>query len=61
MRRGYWKEADNVDAELRRFTAQHALGGRLPTSRELRAAGANALDVAVTHHGGYHVFRERLQ
>ena len=50
-----------MDTELRAFIAEHGLGCRMPTSRELRAAGANALDVAVIHHGGYHVFGERLQ
>ena len=59
-RRGYWKEIENVDAELRAFMEAHRLGGRLPTSRQLRAAGANALDVAVFNHGGYHAACERL-
>ena len=50
-----------MEAELRAHMAAGGLGGRLPTSRQLRAAGANALDVAVTQHGGFHVFSERLQ
>ena len=62
-RRGYWQDPANVEAELRAQMAALGLppGGRLPTARELRAAGANSLDDAVRKHGGYPAFARRLR
>jgi hypothetical protein len=60
--RGYWLDAANVEAELRAQMAALGLpGNRLPTARELRAAGANSLDDAVRKHGGYPAVARRLR
>jgi len=51
-----------VEAELRAHMAAMGLpDGRLPTARELRAAGANSLDDAVRRHGGYPALACRLR
>ena len=61
-RRGYWQDPNNVEAELRAHMAALCLpGNRLPTARELRAAGANSLDDAVRKHGGYPALARRLR
>lgn len=60
--RGYWRDAGNVERELRAWMTEHGLSSRLPTNRELRATGHNSLAIAITaYHGGYVAFGKRMR
>jgi hypothetical protein len=60
MLRGYWKDAANVEAEIRKFMAQQGIEGRIPSIAELRGAGAFMLERAISKHGGLVHFADRL-
>ena len=49
--RGYWQSLSNVERELRAWMRVHRLQGALPTSVQLREAGAWSLMYAVRLHG----------
>lgn len=54
VRRGYWKELSNVQAEVEQWVVDHGEAGRMPCVRQLRATGANSLQFAIaTYHGGF--------
>ena len=49
--RGYWQSLSNVERELRAWMRVHRVQGALPTSVQLREAGAWSLMYAVRLHG----------
>ncbi len=57
---GYWDDFANVERELRAFLATHGRAGRMPTMKELAAAGCGPLASALTRHGGMAAVAERL-
>ncbi|BDA51113.1 probable low molecular weight phosphotyrosine protein phosphatase at N-terminal half [Coccomyxa sp. Obi] len=59
-KRGYWKDAANVEAELRKFMDAHGITGRMPSYTELREAGAYTLLSALSKHRGMGTFAKRL-
>ncbi|CAL8466218.1 g5754 [Coccomyxa elongata] len=59
-KRGYWKDAANVEAELRKFMDAHGISGRMPSYTELRVAGAYTLLSALSKHRGMGTFAKRL-
>lgn len=58
--RGYWKDPENVEAELRKFMAAQGISGRMPSCTELREAGAFTLYSAISKHGGVGAFAKQL-
>lgn len=58
--RGYWKDAANVEAELRKFMDTHGITDRMPSYTELREAGAYTLLSALSKHRGMGTFAKRL-
>ena len=58
--RGYWKDIDNVEKELRAWMKTLSIEDRLPTQKELRAAGKSSLSSAIDDLGGLAVFSPRL-
>ena len=58
--RGYWRDAANVEAELRKFMGAHDISGRMPSYTELREAGAYTLLSALSKHRGMGTFAKRL-
>lgn len=50
-----------MEAELRRWIAEHGEEGRMPTQRELRASGAAALYDSISRLGGTKAFARRLR
>jgi hypothetical protein len=51
--RGYWHEWANVDAEVRKYIAEHGNGwSGMPAMSQLRKHGLSSLEDAITHFGG---------
>ena len=50
-----------MEAELRRWIAEHGDEARMPTQRELRASGAAALYDSISRLGGTKAFARRLR
>lgn len=59
-KKGYWKDAANVEKELQQWMQVYKLD-RLPTQRELRAGYASSLASAIDMHGGLAEFSSRLR
>lgn len=57
--RGYWKSPENIENELRIWIKSHNLD-RLPTQKELRAAGESSLATAIDKLGGLAGFSTKL-
>ena len=51
--RGYWHEWANVDAEVRKYIAEHGNGwSGMPAMSQLRKHGLSSLEDAITQFGG---------
>ena len=46
--------------ELRAFMGLYGIQGRMPTTAELQARGANSLYIAIAKHGGFSALAQRL-
>jgi len=57
--RGYWKNPENIERELNMWIKTHNLD-RLPTQKELRAAGESSLATAIDKLGGLAGFSQKL-
>ncbi|KAK9798148.1 hypothetical protein WJX73_009718 [Symbiochloris irregularis] len=61
VKRGYWRDVENVEAEVRRWIGRHGSPGQMPTGRELRQTGHSSLETAVRLHGGQQTIASRMQ
>jgi protein-tyrosine-phosphatase len=57
--RGYWKDPENIENELKMWIKSHNLD-RLPTQKELRAAGESSLATAIDKLGGLAGFSQKI-
>lgn len=58
--RGYWKNIENVEKELRRWMERNRMSSVLPTQGMLRSGGAHSLAASIDFHGGLSVFASRM-
>ena len=49
-----------MERELKAFMGLYGIAGRMPTTRELQAKGANSLYGAIHKHGGFNAVAARL-
>merc|ERR1712166_1552784 len=57
----YWREWENVLAEMPAVSKACGVPGQMPTRHQLRANGYSSLNNAIrNHYGGFHKFTERL-
>lgn len=60
-RRRYWQSLDNVQGEVLEWVYLHGEMGRMPSSCQLRATGANSLQFAISaYHGGFKALAQTL-
>lgn len=58
--RGYWKNIENVEKELRKWMERNKMSSVLPTQGMLRSGGAHSLAASIDFHGGLSVFASRM-
>ena len=58
--RGYWKNIENVESELRKWMDRNQMRTVLPTQGMLRSGGAHSLASSIDFHGGLSVFATRM-
>ena len=59
--RGYWKNIENVERELRKWMERNQMSTVLPTQGMLRSGGAHSLASSIDFHGGLSVFATRME
>ena len=60
--RAYWREWENVEAEMPAVCEACGVPGKMPTQAQLLANGYGSLDTAITkYYGGIYEFVERLK
>ena len=55
--RGYWKEWENIERELKKIIKKL---GHFPTQKELRKLKMSSLSSGIDNHGGVHVVSKKL-